>query len=357
VSESSAALRAETLLSLGRTDEATTVLTTALATDPHDPGLIRLLASARLAAGQPEAARDAAARAIAIEPDYEWGHRILSEALSKLGQHDMAVRAAAESQRLAPMQWRTHTQRALVSGRAGHASDAMTAAGYAVHLAPTEPDAHFVLGYAAKLAGDPVLAEQAYQRTLALKPDHAMALNNLSTLKLKQPGGLRAATRGFGSALAADPQLDIARRNLSVVARRYMRRFHFGIVLAYLAVSIADSKPDGALGTDHVSSGSRLAAGVLGGAALVLLLGAAVVVDMRLPASLRPYFRRLPTTDKWLGAWLVVDLGALLLISLVAVPATYDGRSSLSSSAWVLLLAGLVLSYRQRFLRWSQQRR
>jgi tetratricopeptide (TPR) repeat protein len=343
-----AASRAQTLLSLGRPAEAMTVLSTALATEPDSAELLRLLARAHLLSGQPFEAQTVAKRAIALEPDHEWGHRILSQAYSDSDDYQSAMRAAAESQRLAPSEWRGHVVQAIASAHAGYAPEALAAARYAVQLAPNEPETHFAMGFASKRAGDLDTAEKAYRHVLSIQPDHAMALNNLSALRLNQRGGLRDATRGFGSALASDAQLGVARRNLSVIARRYARRFHLAVVVAYVVLNASFSGDHHQLGSDRVPTHSRLEAGAFGLVALAIVLAAIVMVDRRLPANLRPYFRRLPRSEPLLGAWLGVDLVALLLISAIALPATYSGRSVVSGTAWAFLLIGLALSYGHR---------
>jgi Flp pilus assembly protein TadD len=344
---SAAAQRAETLLSLGRPAEALAIISPALAVEPDSADLQRLLASVYLATDEAQLAFNAAVRSVSVEPDNEWGHRLVSESLSQLGDHQQAAKAAAESQRLAPWDWRTHSQRAIVCARAGFNTESVGAARHAVALAPNEPDAHFALGFAASRAGDPEFAALAYRRVLEIQPDHAMTLNNLATLQLKKRGGLRNATRGYGAALAVDAQLDVARRNLNIIARRYVRRFHYAVVVAYAVLYFSFTKA-GTAGGERVSASSRWHAATFGGLALLIIVVAVMVIDRRLPANLRPYFRRLPRQDSMLGLRIGVDVAALLLICALAVPSTYAGRASLGRLAWLLLIVGVILSYAHR---------
>jgi tetratricopeptide (TPR) repeat protein len=346
-----AAAKARTLLSLGRPEGAIAELSAALAVDPQSAELLRLLAQAQLQADDAVGALRTIGRAVAAEPDNEWGHRLASVAYTNLGDFRQAVGAAAEAQRLAPLEWRTHARRSLAAAQAGCHGDAIQAGLRAAQLAPDEPDAHFALGFAYAKNKDLAEAERAYQRVLAMKPDHAQALNNLGTIRLRQRGGLRRATAGYGAALAIDAQLKVAQRNLDVVARRYMRRFHLSVVAAYFIFETAFGSSRAAGSPTQVSSSSRLAAAIVGGVALVFLVGSMVVVDRRLPRNLRRYYHRLPRKDVLLGAWLVVDLAALVLIGCLAIPATVAGRSDLAELIWLLIFIGLGLSWLPRLLR------
>lgn len=351
----SVAARADTLIDLGRPGEAISILAAALATDPSSPDLLRQLARAQLAGDDEPAALATAQRAVAADPESEWGYRILSLAFTGVGDLQNAELAAAEAQRLAPALWQTHARRAIASAQGGHFAEGMAAAHEAVRLAPDEADAHFAMGYTAMQAGRADIAEQAYLHTLALRPDHATAMNNLSIIRMRQRGGLSKAVQGLSAALSTDAQLEVARRNLDVVARRYMRRFHFGVVVAFIVLSIATDKPTTSNNllqtTDQVTHSSRIEAGLLGVVAIVVLLGAIIALHQRLPANLRPYYRRLPRADLTLGLWLAVDVAALIIVSCLAVPSTYSGRTDLVGIAWALVIGGLLLSWVPRFRR------
>jgi Flp pilus assembly protein TadD len=355
VTSPSAAARADALIDLGRSGEAIAILSAALAGDPSSPELLRQLARAQLAGEDDHGALATAQRAVAADPESEWGYRILSLAFAGVGDLQNAELAAAEAQRLAPSIWQTHARRAIAGGQGGHFAAGMAAAHEAVRLAPNEADAHFAMGYTAMQAGRADIAEQAYLHTLALRPDHATAMNNLSIIQMKQRGGLTKAVQGLSAALSTDAQLAVARRNLDVVARRYMRRFHFGVVIAFIVLSIATDKPTTSNNllqtTDQVTRSSRIEAGLLGVVAIVVLLGAIVAVHQRLPANLRPYYRRLPRADWTLGLWLAVDLAALIIVSCLAIPSTYSGRTDLVGIAWALVIAGLILSWVPRLRR------
>jgi Flp pilus assembly protein TadD len=357
---STAADKARTLIGLKRPDEAVRVATTALATEPESPELLRLLAHAHIAARRHQDAHAAASAAIRLDPDHEWGHRLLSVAAGGTGDHQLAVRSAAEAQRLAPNSWRTHSQQAIASAQAGYSCDAVRAGRQAVQLGPDQPDTHFALGYAYAADKQPAEAEAAYRRTLALQPDHATALNNLGNLQLKKPGGLRRANQQYAAALTSDAQLAVARRNLKVIAGRYARRFHLAVFIACIILRTAfdqhSTNIPGVATTNQVTASSRIAAAAVGGLSLAILFAAIVIVDRRLPRNLRYYYHRLPITDRILGMWLGVDVAALVVVCLIAVPTTYSGRALLVTVATCLLLAGVVLSWLPRLTKRLQQK-
>jgi hypothetical protein len=69
-------------------------------------------------------------------------------------------------------------------------------------------------------------AEAQYRQALALEPDHPMALNNLGWTRQMQ-GDLDGAVGSYRLALARDPRLGLARRNLAVLFARLGRRVEF----------------------------------------------------------------------------------------------------------------------------------
>jgi Flp pilus assembly protein TadD len=350
VTSASAGARAQALINLGRSGEAVSILSPAVAADPHSYTLVCLLSQAYLGSKDPHAALSAAQRATALAPNDEWGHRLQSLAYSELGDHETATRTAGDAVRVSPLEWRTHARLAVASAQAGHSALGRQAADEGVRLAPDEAGSHFALGYAAMKAGDNAVAEQAYIRTLSIEPNHASALNNLSLVRMKQPGGLQKAMKGFGAALTIDAQLEVAPRNLRVVARRYLRRFHYFVLAAYLVIYYSFSSHSSTAGfaPQHVSGSSRVAAGLVGACALLILLGTIVVFDRRVPDNLRRYYRRLPLMDRSIGIWLAVELAAMVTICLIAVPTTYGGRSSMGTVAWLFILTGVVMSWLPR---------
>jgi tetratricopeptide (TPR) repeat protein len=219
----SAYLRAEALVELGRPDQAVAVLHEALAVHPGRADLWGQLAMALLAAERPAEAYQAATTRIQLAPADEWGFRLASLALSALDRGAEAIKAAAESVRLAPLEWRAHARLAHALADEGRLDEAQPAAYRAVELAPNEPEAHMAVGAVAIGLKSWLVAERAYRQVLGLEPGNAAARNNLALVELHH-GGVTGAAAGFADAVATDPRVDVARRNLEVTLRVFASR-------------------------------------------------------------------------------------------------------------------------------------
>lgn len=221
------------LLDLGRADEARRQAQMALAANPDNPMLLGYLVRAQLALNHP-GATTTARRFVAAAPEREWAHRLLAMALDKAGKPREAVVAAREAVRLAPHESQGHVVLAMQAASVkGLRKEAQRAAEEALRLAPDQAESHFAAGYVAQKRGRRALARREYARTLALKPDHAPALNNLAIL---QPNSQRAVA-GLVSALRADPQQETAQRNLTVQLSRLSYALFVGAVVALFVLS------------------------------------------------------------------------------------------------------------------------
>lgn len=223
----------EHLLELRRYAEAREALAALLSEQPDDVQLHGLLAQVLLGLDDLPGALAAGNRLVALAPEDEWGHRICAIVLDRMERHEEATAAAAEAVRLDPLNWATHQvfARAAVDAR-GRQYDARTAAFRAVELAPHEPSAHFTVGLVAQARGEDDLARQAYERTLALDPQHATALNNLTVL-----GGTRnlaQAAQGFGASLRHAPDQVLVQRNVESLAAVFVRRIYLVGLVAFL---------------------------------------------------------------------------------------------------------------------------
>ena len=161
-------VRAARLSDLGRPRAAIAVLESALEVAPGNPVAWCRLSAAYLDIGEPSESLDAAKRAMTLgEP--AWAHRLASLALVELGRHDEAVVSAGEAVRRDPEDWRGLVT---LSEALAHAEpeQAVRAARAAVDHAPEEARTHEVLGDAAMLAHDWMLAEHAYRDAAALDP-------------------------------------------------------------------------------------------------------------------------------------------------------------------------------------------
>jgi cytochrome c-type biogenesis protein CcmH/NrfG len=178
-------VRATRLSDEGRPRAAIAVLESALETDPDHAAAWCRLSAAYLDIGEARESLDAAKRAMTLgEP--AWAHRLASLALVELGRHDEAVVSAAEAVRRAPDDWRGLVTLAEALFFA-QPEQAVRAARRAVELAPEESRPHEVLGDAAMLAHDWMLAEHAYRDALRLDPPNREIVAKLERV-LRRPG-------------------------------------------------------------------------------------------------------------------------------------------------------------------------
>jgi tetratricopeptide (TPR) repeat protein len=178
-------IRAARLSDEGRPRAAIVVLESALAADPDHAAAWCRLSAAYLDIGEPRESLDAAKRAITLgEP--AWAHRLASLALVELGRHDEAVVSAGEAVRREPDDWRGLVT---LSEALAHAQpeQAIRAARAAVERAPEEARTHEVLGDAAMLAHDWMLAETAYRDAARLDPDNPDVITKLDRV-VRRPG-------------------------------------------------------------------------------------------------------------------------------------------------------------------------
>lgn len=300
----------EAMLDTGRVERAGEMLAAALAQQPGSPRLLQLLARQRLLADDAAGALDAADALVSAAPGEPVAHQLRAIALGVLDRHEEAFAAAVESVRLDPLDASTHRSVARAAlGARGRLQDGWAAACRAIELEPEEPDSHFLLGVVAESQQQRAVALEAYRRTLALDPEHAAALNNLTLL---EDGGLARVALGMTRTLALDPDSEYARRNLDGVLERFCWRVagagFLGLVLAADAVDAASEDPT-ATGT------SRLLALVVLAAALI----GAVVFRHTLEPVARTYLARRVRRPGRLLALVVLAVGLVLTTGVVGV--------------------------------------
>jgi tetratricopeptide (TPR) repeat protein len=288
--------RADVLVELHRPEEAVTLLHAALAGHPGRADLWGQLAMALLAAGRTSEAYAAAQRRLELAPQNEWGYRLASLSLTGLGRRQEASQAARTSVGLAPHEWRAYARLARALADEGRLREAWDAGVRAVELAPEEPEAHMAIGAVAMALRGWQMAEQAYRHVLALEPTNAAARNNLALVTLHR-GEVTGAASGFADAVATDPRVDVARRNLEVAVRvaiaRLLRWQLLATIVGYLGLASAGPAP--------------AAAAVTAGA----LVGLAMVTRLRwraLPATVRDFARSLTRSRKRFGLTVLAAL-------------------------------------------------
>jgi cytochrome c-type biogenesis protein CcmH/NrfG len=231
-------VRATRLSDEGRPRAAIAVLESALEVDPGHAVAWCRLSAAYLDIGEARESLDAAKRAMTLgEP--AWAHRLASLALMELDRHDEAVVSAREAVRRAPDDWRglVTLSEALVHKEP---EQAVRAARSAVERAPEEPRTHEVLGDAAMLAHDWMLAEHAYQDALRLDPsnqDVAEKLRRVTHRPGDDPRRRRRPVRTRGGT----PRFERVHRVAWYVAVRRVAVWQTVGVLVVLAASSSPS--------------------------------------------------------------------------------------------------------------------
>jgi len=140
-------------------------------------------------------------------------HLEVGLAYQRLGILDKAHEHFSLAAGIDPRNAMAHAARARVWRDVGLLGRALADAHRAVFHAPDCPVAHNTLGTVLQALGRWVEARAEYDRTVALHPGAAYALNNLCSLDLLEGEPARAA-RTCQQALALQPSLDAARQNL-----------------------------------------------------------------------------------------------------------------------------------------------
>ena len=304
--------RARALVELGRFDAALSELAGVVASDPDNVQARCLLSQALLGANRPAEALTAAQHAIALSPDDEWPHRLASIAHHELGDRLGEVAHAREAARLAPFSWRSLVRLSEALSDGQNSAEANAVAARAVELAPHEAATHSAVGTAAAAAHRYDEATDAYRRALSLDPHDAVTQNNMARVSLARnsarPTGLAAAAVGFSRALGTDPTLDVSRKNLELVLRRFLSRTaYYLFVVAYIGGRAAGSFD-----------------GPVARSAPVVLLAAPVWFGWRFVSRLDPAVRRHLLTvanEPWLRAALAfaaVAAGSILASAAVS---------------------------------------
>jgi Flp pilus assembly protein TadD len=228
------------LFELRRYAEAEEAARALVAASPDSPPAHRLLARALNGLGRGEEALVHARTACRLSPDQASSWLILSQCHRAVGDRREAIEAAQECVRLGPHDWTTHYTLAhahLMSPVAPGARSALDAVAEAVRLAPANPEIHNMRGMALARAGRTDEARAAYERALELDPHHTHALNNLGALDARRRP-VRAARR-LSAAASLDPQRELFRNNIGVVAGNILTRLMQALIVAGMVIALA----------------------------------------------------------------------------------------------------------------------
>ncbi len=235
---STAAVRAETLIDLGRHGDAVPLLEQALATRPDDVELLDLLAQAQLPIDV-RAAAETAARLVADSPQRPRGHLLASFAALDLGRRQQAVAHAQRAVELAPWDAIAHAQLAQSMATRGplRRRRALKLARRAIDLAPESSVGYVAAGNVELASGSARRAEKWYRKALELHPTDGAAQVNLAITDGRR-GRLNSAYAGILARLEADPSDEFALRLLDSTLYRTIAHLQW-IVLVLLYVVLA----------------------------------------------------------------------------------------------------------------------
>jgi serine/threonine-protein kinase len=191
--------------------------------------------------------------AIHIKPDGAEGHYALASALAEQGKVDEALAESRAAIKLDPDDPQGHDVLGDILREHVHDYPAAEAAfRQAIRLKSDNPRRHLWLGHSLKAQGKHDEAISEYRTAIKLKPDFAVAHNNLGAILCDQVLDYRAAEAAFRQAIRFDPDDDSARRNLGH-ALRHQGKVEEAIAEYRTAIKL---KPDYA--ETHVTLGALL---------------------------------------------------------------------------------------------------
>ena len=274
-----------------------------LAETPDDADLHGIRAQALLGLDEPALALEAGNQVVALTPDDEWGHRICAVALAGWARTRSRGRRG-HGRAPGPLAWQTHQQYA-ISAMAVPGPDARTPGRRRTGRSssvPNQPGAHFAVGAVADALRQYDVARAAYQRMLALDPNHAAALNNLTLLgpQLK----LARAAHGYASVLRNDPDNEAARANIDALAFRFVRRVYWAALIALVVGLAAALAPTGDAEVTAVTI-------CIGCGLLVGVVAYTVSLSRAIPVGVHRFVRRRLVTDRFLLATSLLTVGML----------------------------------------------
>ncbi|NQV84719.1 MAG: tetratricopeptide repeat protein, partial [Rhodospirillales bacterium] len=207
-----------TLLELGRLDEAIASLHKALIENPDFVVAHNNLGNALKALGKLDQAVDSYQRALSLKPDYAEAHNNLGNALTKQGRLDEAVASYHTALSLKPDLADAHNNLSTALKDLGRLDEAVASCQKALSLHPDYAEAHSTLGNALRELGKPDEAAGCYQKAITLKPDFAEAHNNLGNT-FQELGNLDEAITCYHDALTIKPDYAEAHSNLELAYR------------------------------------------------------------------------------------------------------------------------------------------
>jgi Flp pilus assembly protein TadD len=223
--------QARVLIGVKRAPEAVKILRRALASDPEDGALRRMLGWALLDMDRPQEALVELDRALALEPEDAGGHDYRAWALHGLHRKQDALRAAQETVRLEPHDPAGLRTLCVMQLAAGQVSDADATANLLRAIEPNGARAFDCIGLVRMEQGKADEAVRWFRAALAVEPNNQAVLNNLARAQLGQ-NKMRQGLKTLGEAVRVDPANPIERHNLFLVSQLYLG--WFGLLVIFL---------------------------------------------------------------------------------------------------------------------------
>jgi len=173
---------AQTLVILGRLDEAERHLQQLTGTNPQDAEAWALLSQAAMGRGDGDAALAAADRYVDLRPGQARGLMLRATLHGRLGDEGAALADLQQAQMAEPDNVDLLIALSLPLARADHPGAAIDVARRAVELAPRHIPARLTLAMRHVEQGDSDAAKAMYHRVLEIAPDQAEALEQLAHL-------------------------------------------------------------------------------------------------------------------------------------------------------------------------------
>lgn len=225
--------RARNLLTLHRLDEARSVLSDLLSSDPTNGETLRLLADVELAADDPEAAHAAARDAVAHDPVARSFHT-LARTERQLGDFAAAVSSCERGLAVDPDDpglhvtlalawagpWLNDTTTQASNERVRAHTAASAAAQRALELDPERPNAHYAAAVSHLVTGDAFGASKALEPGLALAPEWPEGHLLMGAIRARQ-GMAKLSSRHLAIAGRLNPRDDTS---IGVLRRMSGRR-------------------------------------------------------------------------------------------------------------------------------------
>lgn len=225
---------AESLLEIGRADDARKRIVAVVAAEPDNVDALLLLARCCIELDEPGEALAAATSAASHEPNRPEAHILRASSLLPLDRAEEALHAADTAVALDAEKPAAHLVRALALFNTFRQREAWAALNETTRLAPEWAEAYAIQGTMHHTFGRHRKAKQAYQRALAIQPEHTGALEGLAQLALRR-GQNVAALQHFGAAAALTPEAQSASAG---VDRALTGLCGLAVLTAWLAASV-----------------------------------------------------------------------------------------------------------------------